>query len=397
MELVFEITDPRSLQRGDARSRVFSETGGVIGRHPDCDWSIEDRQRLVSGRHAQVVWRNGEYFLIDLSRNGIVRADGGRLCKGQEVRIHDGAGFRFGAIELVARLLTPAPAERDWLTFALEPGEGGVTPLAPVLDPLLAMQEQDTPYGALDELAGLLDTVVAPRQPADHTPVDHDHLLVPRLIPEPESAATGEGAAQAAESSVAFWQQLGEALGIDLATMALERREALALDAARLLRQCIGGLQRSLRNRDELHREIFGGTGPMAQEDSPLLDVNAGVAAAIRGLLLPRSSAAQASQAITGAFRHLQSHQVAMWAGSRAMARATLAHFSPQQLNWEFERDSSRPVINTAGSRWRAYLRFHHSLSRTDDWSDELLARHFTQAYRDQIRLLSTLHLDCQG
>jgi type VI secretion system protein ImpI len=397
MELVFEVVDPRTVQRGNALSQAFGEDGGVIGRHPDCTWSIEDTSRLVSGRHAQVVYRNGEYFLIDISRNGIERAQGGLLCKGEEHLIRDGAGFRFGAIDVVARLNASAAGEADWLKQALEPVEARCEAFGADLDPLVAMQEQDCAYGALDGLSSLLDMAVTAQQASDHTPADHDHLLLPRLVPELEPQAASSGSAEQADLSEHFWQQLGNALGIDLQAMAASGREATLLGAALLLRQCIGGLQTSLRNRDELHREIFGGSRPVALDDEASLDLNADAADAIRVLLLQESSCGSADNPVSRSFRQLQSHQVAMLAGARAVTRAALEHFSPQQLNWEFERDSSRPVISSAGSRWRAYLRFHHSLSRTEDWSDDLLARHFAQAYRDQIRLISTLRLDSQG
>lgn len=397
MELVFEVVDPRMVQRGNALRQAFGEEGGVIGRHPDCTWSIEDKSRLVSARHAQVVHRNAEYFLVDISRNGIEHAQGGWLCKGQETLIRDGAGFRFGAIEVIARLSASTAGEADWLTLALEPGEGRCGTVDPALDPLVVLQEQDSAYGALDGLSGLLDMAVAAQQAADHTPADHDHLLLPRLVPEPEPPAASSGSSEPPELSAQFWERLGTTLGLDLQTMEAPDREASLLGAALLLRQCVGGLQSILRNRDELHREIFGSCAPVALDDDAGLDLSAEVGDAMCRLLPQGSTCGSVDDSVTRAFRQLQSHQVAMLAGARAVTRAALEHFSPQQLNWEFERDSSRPLINSAGSRWRAYLRFHHSLSRTEDWSDDLLARHFAQAYRDQVRLISTLRLDSQG
>jgi type VI secretion system protein ImpI len=45
-------------------------------------------------------------------------------------------------------------------------------------------------------------------------------------------------------------------LGVDLKGLDHDAREALALNAARLLRQSIGGLQQSLRTRSELKNEL---------------------------------------------------------------------------------------------------------------------------------------------
>ena len=89
-------------------------------------------------------------------------------------------------------------------------------------------------------------------------------------------------------------------------------------------------------------------------------------------------------------------YQVALLTASRAAVRSTLEYFSPQQLTLRFERDN-KPLLATAGSRWRAYGRYHHALCQDDDWGDRLMARDFAQAYEEQVRLISTLHTDHQG
>ena len=82
---------------------------------------------------------------------------------------------------------------------------------------------------------------------------------------------------------------------------------------------------------------------------------------------------------------------------SRAAVRSSLEHFSPQQLSLRLERDGFKPLFATAGSRWRAFGRYHQALQQDNDWSERLLARDFAQAYEEQIRLISTLHNDPQG
>ena len=77
--------------------------------------------------------------------------------------------------------------------------------------------------------------------------------------------------------------------------------------------------------------------------------------------------------------------------------RSSLEHFSPQQLSLRLERDGFKPLFATAGSRWRAFGRYHQALQQDNDWSERLLARDFAQAYEEQIRLISTLHNDPQG
>lgn len=377
MQLVFEVRATARLRRGSPCSPAFGESGGVIGRHPGCHWSIEDDLRFISAHHARVVYRDGRFLLADISRNGIARLDGRALVKDQEVEIKDGEEFRFGELELIAHVFgSDGPAALD----LVDP------------DPLRLDENPDCAYAVMDELASLSDHADTPQR-SDSAPADRDHLLIPRLVPEREPASDHAEYQQPAKTSETLWQRLEAVLGIGLDSMRPDERDIAMLKLASQFRQCVGGLQLALRHCADLRADIGVDAAGAGQVLEPFADIQE----LLRQLLAAEPASLEPEPRIRATFRHLQAHEVALVAGGRATARAALAHFSPQQLTWEFERDSSRPVINTAGSRWRAYLRFHHALSRTDDWSDELFARHFSHAYQDQLRLINTLHLDLQG
>src|ERR1041384_723510 len=55
---------------GDRSSIVFGVGGGTIGRSADNDWVLPDPQRYVSAHHARISFRQGHYFLEDVSTNG---------------------------------------------------------------------------------------------------------------------------------------------------------------------------------------------------------------------------------------------------------------------------------------------------------------------------------------
>src|SRR6516164_7209791 len=59
----------RSLaERGSA---IFSVEGGTIGRSSDNDWVLPDPRRYVSAHHARVQFREGHFYLQDVSTNGV--------------------------------------------------------------------------------------------------------------------------------------------------------------------------------------------------------------------------------------------------------------------------------------------------------------------------------------
>src|SRR5260370_6881272 len=59
----------RSL--AERSSATFSVEGGTIGRSTDNDWVLPDPSRYVSAHHARVQFREGHFYLQDVSTNGV--------------------------------------------------------------------------------------------------------------------------------------------------------------------------------------------------------------------------------------------------------------------------------------------------------------------------------------
>ncbi|WWF47434.1 FHA domain-containing protein [Pseudomonas trivialis] len=118
MQLVFEVYESAGADSASTAPKRFTEAGGVIGRGAGCDWVIPDSSRLLSSHHGLVSFREGQYFLTDISSNGIcVASSGERLCKGQARLVEDGDIFQLGALAIRARLVT-SPAWHDRLQIA---------------------------------------------------------------------------------------------------------------------------------------------------------------------------------------------------------------------------------------------------------------------------------------
>ncbi|WP_341538425.1 type VI secretion system-associated FHA domain protein, partial [Pseudomonas viridiflava] len=94
------------------------------------------------------------------------------------------------------------------------------------------------------------------RQRADYARIDMESLLVPELVEVPKEPALAPAPPPVERQSDGFWEKFGAALGVDLKGLDHDAKEALALNAARLLKQSVGGLQQSLRTRSELKNEL---------------------------------------------------------------------------------------------------------------------------------------------
>ena len=397
MELVFEMVSAQQFAAGMLTSKTFKQAGGVIGRAEDCDWVIPDRKRILSGHHGEVSYRDGAFYLTDLSSNGIQLKDSGAsLAKGQPQRIEHGSVYCLGDFEIRARLV------RDPASFDGDVGRplpaGSIIPDDAFLDldPLTALDQQEQVYAEVDEVALLTRPRSTQAPQRDYARIDMESLPLPELV-MPKAAPAPAPAAQPMPLPADFWQRYGEALGVDLAALDEAEREALALQAARLLRQSVGHLQQALRTRSELKNELrLALTTVQSAGNNPLkhcADADEALAALLRG---GRPGQLPAGQALGRAFRDLQAHQVALLAASRAAVNGVLEQFAPEQLTLRFEREH-KPLLATAGSRWRAYRRLHAAMTRDDEWGERLFARDFARTYEEQVRLIATLDTDLQG
>ncbi|MGA4639484.1 type VI secretion system-associated FHA domain protein TagH [Stutzerimonas stutzeri] len=398
MELVFDMVGAQQFVPGLLTTKTFKQAGGVIGRAEGCDWVIPDRKRVLSGRHAVISYRDGAFFLTDTSSNGIQLKDSGAsLVKGQPQRIEHGSVYCLGDFEIRARLIQdPARFEGD---IGRPQPAGTIIPDDAFLDldPLVAMDQQERIYAEVDDLDL---TLVAPQRQAqqrDYARIDTESLPLPELV-MPLTAAEPKREPEPERLPPGFWERFGEALGIDLGGMDEDQRQALALNAARLLKQSVAGLQQSLRTRSELKNELrLALTTVQSAGNNPLkhsADASEALNALLRG---GKPGQLSAEQAVGRAFRDLQAHQVALLAASRAAVHAMFEQLAPEQLALRFEREGRKPLLATAGSRWRAYRRLHHSLGQDADWSERLFARDFAKTYEEQVRLIATLDSTHQG
>ncbi|KTT32353.1 type VI secretion system-associated FHA domain protein TagH [Pseudomonas rhizoryzae] len=394
MELVFDLVGSRQHTPGLLTQKTFRHVGGLIGRSEDCDWYLPDPQRVLSGQHARISYSEGDYFLTDLSSNGIQLADGQRLNKGEPWRIQHGQAFILGTFTLAARLIRDPAGFAD--DFSVPNGHQGLIPDDAFLelDPLHALERRD-PHG-LAELEGrALSASDATR--SDYARVDLDSLGIPALVSEAPAPAVERPAAPARQTS-AFWQRFGDALGLDLSTLDEGAREALALEAARLLRLATQGLHGCLRTRNETRNELRLPLTTVQSSGNNPLKFAADGDTALAQLLRPNAvGQLPADQALLRACSELQAHQVGLVAASRQAVLATLEQLAPAQCEARREREGRLPRWGRDATLWRAWQRQYRDLRQDEDWRERLFAKDFAQAYAEQVRLIATLNPTQQG
>jgi type VI secretion system protein ImpI len=104
MGLALTIENHVSLPDGGPLSvSVKGERGIDIGRDPYLDWTLPDPSRFISGKHCEVRWHDGGYWLHDISTNGTF-LDGADTRLKEPHRLRSGDRFAIGHYIIVATI-----------------------------------------------------------------------------------------------------------------------------------------------------------------------------------------------------------------------------------------------------------------------------------------------------
>lgn len=107
----------------------------VIGRGPDCDWVLNDPERMLSKVHCMVEFKGGVYIVIDSSTNGVFLNDApAPIGRGNSAVVGEGDRLRMGGFVMRAGFAAEeAPAANDPFLAVLR-GSDAPTHTAPAAD-----------------------------------------------------------------------------------------------------------------------------------------------------------------------------------------------------------------------------------------------------------------------
>jgi len=112
MALRLRVVSDHRRSLGDRCNIVFGVGGGTIGRSADNDWVLPDPLRYVSAHHARISFRQGAYFLEDVSTNGVYINDSEKpLGRSAPHKLLNGDLLRFGDYQVNVVLENDHPAE----------------------------------------------------------------------------------------------------------------------------------------------------------------------------------------------------------------------------------------------------------------------------------------------
>jgi FHA domain-containing protein len=171
---------------GQSIAADFGPNGGTIGRADTNTLVLVDPDRTVSRVHAQVLCRDGQYFLIDRGSNPM-QCNGVSLGSGKEVALADGARLVVGSFELAVRVTADAAPPSLAIPNTVLGGPSAAAAAA------TAAPSSDDPFA--DLLAGL----APPAAPAASAPASAPAAALPDSLLFPDPMESGSRNAQAAQ------------------------------------------------------------------------------------------------------------------------------------------------------------------------------------------------------
>lgn len=111
MALTLTIENETALPDGGPLSMTVSGGRGLdIGRDQHLDWSLPDPSRAISGRHCEIRFRDGAYWLRDISTNGTY-VNGGSHRVQSPYRLQHGDRLEIGHYLIAVSVDEPAQSE----------------------------------------------------------------------------------------------------------------------------------------------------------------------------------------------------------------------------------------------------------------------------------------------
>ncbi len=421
MALRLEIISEHREELGNRARIVVGESGCNIGRALDNDWALPDQQRFLSGHHASIHFRGGEYFLEDKSSNGTYVNDAVAPLgkRGTRALLHAGDVLRMGEYRVLVQIDEPsdptappdARTQADMTVETVKPlresrshhaaGADGIdfSALVRTADAGAALQQMGTARSAADSdlgdalnLDALLpmgatrtgttgsfrrtegSTVAHTMTPSSNTSDSTmiklaEQQRIARLRDAAKSRLEGTGSLPALEQGplAAFCRGAGIKAG---RLPALDEAQAMQL-VGRLLREALLGLKEILRaqqafqDRNGIEIEPPEGRSPLdTNMDEYLVELMTG----------HQRRQLDAVMQLRDQFRHASGHAAAIDPALRGALEQFLGHLAPERL----------AAGTDAAQNWNRYKEvFVNLLQARDSALPHLFLEALAQTYRE--------------
>ena len=416
MSLRLRVVSDHRRQLAERHTIVFGTSGGSIGRSSENDWVLPDPVRYVSAHHARVHYRDGHFYLEDLSTNGaFVNDQPEALSKlgSSGYRLRNGDVLRLGDYQIVVALESEhaaAVSEVPELDAAAVPtsihalhpiGRAAQTDIGAVLD-LEELLVSDS--GAAAD-SGSFQPVNAYGQAVASAPRAMNLATRPAPVSDPSEESLARRIARLAKAAgrdsrgtnapalydvQSGLQAFCRGAGIDPEKLPAEAQTRLLHLTGQLLREALVGLKDLERSRSEI-RDRFRIELPPPEPDDPRPSLGRATVdeLLVQVLVQHESRSIDAVQWLREQVSEIKAHEQA---GSQAMRSAFiefLDRLDPAELEARFERAARRGKARSADKAqyWELFTTFYRNLIEMPaDHLPHTFVEAFAAAYREAVK-----------
>jgi type VI secretion system FHA domain protein len=365
----------------------FDERGGTVGRSDGATLTLPDPERMISRLHANVLHRDDDYWLENISAASPILHNGRALSTGMRVILREGDEIRVGGYVLEAafedddasatilrgRTVVPNLKER--------PATPRSSPSTPEPPPHLASTLAEPLSGSVrSAFAELQGQAQPPAQAQPHG-----------QIPPPGQAQPPGPAPHAPDNAAELWRAFLEGCGVNVPTQAPS--PALMKSIGEMLKIAVGGIQSLVTLRARAKSEMQADMTLMQPRNNNPLKFSPDSALALQMILQPAARGfLEGPQALRDALTDLQSHQVGMTAGMRSVFEAVLERLDPGKIEALPDTASVLDRLNPGRRKarlWEIYLEEYRSLrEEAQDNFQRYFGEALREAYEAQVRNL---------
>jgi type VI secretion system protein len=420
MTLRLRVVSDQRRSLADRSSAVFSVEGGTIGRSADNDWVLPDPLRYVSAHHARVQFRDGYFYLQDVSTNGVYVNDdmepvakrgsnGYRLANGDVIRMgeyhivaalearraHEQADAEdFPAVPTSIHVLRSLDVPDRDIGASLNVDELLLPDAAPASAPVLPVNAygQAVDSGKVRALAASVQAeappAAAPVPEADAPALAERMARLAEAVREPRNGAPA--AALALGDVHSGLDAFCRGAGIDSEQLPSDAQARLLHLAGRLFREALVGFKDLERTRSNT-RNRYRIEMPAPERDDPRPSLaDSVVEELLVGLLVQHEGRQLDSvQWLRDAVEAAKLHENATAHATRAAFVEFLDRLDPAELEARFERAARRGKARSADKAqyWELFVTFYRNLIEMPaDHLPPTFVEAFGLAYREALK-----------
>lgn len=401
MALKLRVVSEHRRQLGPRSSMVFGVAGGTIGRGADNDWVLPDPQRYLSGRHARIAFREGNWFLEDTSTNGVFINDASTpLLRDQPHALRDGDLLRLGEYHIIASIdsTQQSAALEPSAIFAVErvngtgnnsrsPDLGASLNLQALLTVDTSLSDSFRPVNAFGQAVNV--SFGRPQVDEEHEPSEDS--IARRMARLARAAAARERERERSSPAALYDVATGlqvfcRGAGIDPAALPADAQTRLLHLAGQLCREVLLGLKDLGRARRDLQNR-FRIDAAQDVEDTRLSLQHGGVEELLIRLLAGHEvRQADAVQWLRDEFARGKAHQTALAQAMRAAFVDFVGRLAPSELENRFQRAAPSSKAGAAAQYWALYAEFYRNLTEMPpDHLPHVFVETFANAYRESV------------